>query len=51
MNLSRLLEKRAATDQPIRVALIGCGKFSTMYLTQARITRGIDAPALLLYNH
>ena len=41
MNLSFLLSERARTDHPIRVALIGCGKFATMYLTQARQTAGI----------
>ncbi len=41
MNLSRLLAERAANDQPLRIALIGCGKFATMYLTQARLTPGI----------
>ncbi|NDG44950.1 MAG: SDR family NAD(P)-dependent oxidoreductase [Gammaproteobacteria bacterium] len=51
MNLSRLLEKRAAADQPIRVALIGCGKFSTMYLTQARITPGIHILGIAELNH
>jgi len=30
MNLSRLLAERAANDQPLRIALIGCGKFATM---------------------
>ena len=41
MNLSLLLSERVRTDHPIRVALIGCGKFATMYLTQARQTAGI----------
>ena len=41
MNLARMLAQREAEHQPVRVAVIGCGKFSTMYLTQARITPGI----------
>ena len=41
MNLSRMLDKREAEHQPVRVAVIGCGKFATMYLTQARTTPGI----------
>ena len=41
MNLSHLLQERQAGHQPIRVAVIGCGKFATMYLTQARTTPGI----------
>ncbi|MEK9943296.1 MAG: Gfo/Idh/MocA family oxidoreductase, partial [Gammaproteobacteria bacterium] len=51
MNLSRLLEKRAAEQRPVRVALIGCGKFSTMYLTQARITPGIHVVGIAELNH
>ena len=51
MNLSRLLEKRAAEQRPVRVALIGCGKFSTMYLTQARITPGIHILGIAELNH
>ena len=41
MNLARMLDKREAEHQPVRVAVIGCGKFATMYLTQARTTPGI----------
>ena len=41
MNLARMLAQRESERQPVRVAVIGCGKFSTMYLTQARTTPGI----------
>lgn len=41
MNLFRLLEQRAATGRPVRVGLIGAGKFGTMFLAQARLTPGI----------
>ena len=41
MNLSFLLSERTRSNHPIRVAVIGCGKFATMYLTQARQTAGI----------
>ncbi|MED5249649.1 MAG: flagellar biosynthesis protein FlgA, partial [Pseudomonadota bacterium] len=41
MNLSHLLQEREDGHQPVRVAVIGCGKFATMYLTQARTTPGI----------
>ena len=41
MNLFQLLQARAAEERPVRVALIGCGKFATMYLAQARQTHGI----------
>src|ERR1051325_11223711 len=40
MNLRRLLEARAARGTPIRVGLIGAGKFGTMYLAQALHTPG-----------
>lgn len=35
MNLHRLLERRTATGGPIRVGVIGAGKFASMFLTQA----------------
>lgn len=41
MNLYTLLRKRAAQHQPLRIALIGAGKFGSMYLSQARKTPGI----------
>ena len=41
MNLARMPAQRESERQPVRVAVIGCGKFSTMYLTQARTTPGI----------
>lgn len=41
MNLHRLLAARAAQNNPVRVALIGCGKFGTMFLTQALQTDGL----------
>jgi predicted homoserine dehydrogenase-like protein len=41
MNLHALLTKRKAEKGPIRVGLIGAGKFGGMYLAQARITDGI----------
>ncbi|MFW5681108.1 MAG: Gfo/Idh/MocA family oxidoreductase, partial [Pseudomonadota bacterium] len=41
MNLARALRRRAAADQPIRVALVGCGKFATMFLAQVRVTPGL----------
>ena len=41
MNLHRMLRERAAAGTPLRVALIGAGKFGTMYLAQAKHTPGI----------
>ena len=41
MNLHRLLLARAAAGHPLRVGLIGAGKFGAMYLAQAKHTAGI----------
>ena len=40
MNLHRLLVARAAEGRPLRVGLIGAGKFGAMYLAQAKHTAG-----------
>jgi predicted homoserine dehydrogenase-like protein len=42
MNLHRKLLRRAEEKRPIRVGLIGAGKFGTMFLAQARLTPGIQ---------
>src|SRR3954470_16887599 len=41
MNLHRMLLQRAADQRPLRVGLIGAGKFGSMYLAQAKHTPGI----------
>src|SRR6185295_10105852 len=41
MNLSTLLLERDAAGKPVTVGLIGAGKFGTMFLSQARLTRGL----------
>ena len=41
MNLHHLLMRRAEAGEPIRVGLIGGGKFGTMFLAQARSTAGL----------
>jgi len=41
MNLHKLLQDRHAAGRPVRVVLIGAGKFGSMYLSQARRTPGI----------
>ena len=46
MNLHRLLLQRAADSRPLRVGLIGAGKFGSMYLSQARRTPGIHLVAV-----
>ena len=47
MNLHRMLLDREAAENPVRVALIGAGKFGTMYLSQAGRTPGIEIAALV----
>ena len=46
MNLHRMLLERAAAGRPLRVALVGAGKFGSMYLAQARVTPGIHVAAI-----
>ncbi len=41
MNLHRMLMSRADQGKPIRVGLIGAGKFGSMFLAQARLTPGL----------
>src|SRR5206468_5932540 len=41
MSLHAQLQKRASEGKPIRVALIGAGKFGSMYLAQVPRTPGI----------
>lgn len=40
MNLHAMLARRAADDNPVRVGVIGAGKFGSMYLSQAARTVG-----------
>ncbi len=46
MNLHHLLAQRAATGTPLRVLLIGAGKFGSMFLSQVRRTPGLHLVAL-----
>ena len=41
MNLHRLLQQRAEAGKPVRVGIIGAGKFGTMFLSQIRRTAGM----------
>ncbi|HEX5213736.1 MAG TPA: Gfo/Idh/MocA family oxidoreductase [Pseudolabrys sp.] len=41
MNLSTKLLERDAAGKPLTVGVIGAGKFGTMFLSQARLTRGL----------
>jgi predicted homoserine dehydrogenase-like protein len=46
MNLYRLLQKRAANGHPVRVGLIGAGKFGSMFLSQVPTTPGLQVAAI-----
>jgi predicted homoserine dehydrogenase-like protein len=50
MNLHTMLKQRAADGRPVRVGLIGAGKFGSMYLSQARRTPGIHLAAVADLN-
>jgi predicted homoserine dehydrogenase-like protein len=42
MNLYRLARERAAAGRPVRVGLIGAGKFGSMFLNQAPTMPGVE---------
>jgi len=46
MNLHRMLVAREAEKRPVRVVLVGAGKFGSMYLSQAQRTPGIHVLAV-----
>ena len=46
MNLHHMLEARAAAGKPLRVALLGAGKFGSMFLSQVRVTPGMHLVAV-----
>ena len=46
MNLTRLLAARLAAGRPVRVALIGAGKFGSMFLAQVPTTPGLAVAAI-----
>jgi predicted homoserine dehydrogenase-like protein len=46
MNLHRLLSRRLAEGRPVRVGLIGAGKFGSMFLAQVPSTPGIEVAAI-----
>jgi predicted homoserine dehydrogenase-like protein len=50
MNLHRMLLERQAAGKPVTVGLIGAGKFGTMFLSQARQTRGMHVVAVADLN-
>ena len=42
MNLYSMLNKREQDERPVKVGVIGAGKFSSMFLNQARFTPGLQ---------
>src|SRR3546814_12163155 len=50
MNLHHLLQARAAAGRPVRIALIGAGKFGSMFLAQARLTPGFHVAVVADLN-
>ena len=50
MNLHRLLKQREERGAPLRVGLIGAGKFGSMYLSQVRHTPGVRVTAIADLN-
>src|SRR4051812_8329529 len=46
MNLYALLQKRVAAGRPVRVGLIGAGKFGSMFLSQVPNTPGLEVAAI-----
>jgi predicted homoserine dehydrogenase-like protein len=47
MNLHRLLNARLAAGNPVRVALIGAGKFGSMFLSQVPHVPGLEVPVIV----
>src|SRR6202048_1928455 len=47
MNLHDLLNARVAAGKPVRVALIGAGKFGSMFLSQVPHTPGLEVPVIV----
>lgn len=45
--LSEHLQAAAARGRPVRVVVVGCGKFATMFLAQARQVAGIEIAAVV----
>ena len=50
MNLHSLLQQRERDGRPIRVGLIGAGRFGTMYLAQARNIPGVHVVGIADIN-
>ncbi len=50
MNMHQLAMARAETGKPVRVALIGAGKFGSMFLAQVPTTPGMEVAAIADLN-
>jgi predicted homoserine dehydrogenase-like protein len=46
MSLYRLLQRRAAAGRPVRVGLIGAGKFGSMFLNQVPTMHGLEVSVI-----
>src|SRR4051812_19594851 len=46
MSLHHLLAARVAAERPVRAALIGAGKFGSMFLSQVPTTPGLEVAAI-----
>lgn len=46
MNFYSMLQKRAEDDNPVRIGVIGAGKFSSMFLSQVRLTPGMQVTGI-----
>jgi hypothetical protein len=46
MNLHRLAQQRAAAHRPVKVGLIGAGKFGSMFLAQVSRMSGVEVAVI-----
>src|ERR1700677_2097822 len=46
MNLYSLMQTRLSSGRPVRVGLIGAGKFGSMFLSQVPTTKGLEVAAI-----
>src|SRR5256886_15555133 len=46
MNFFHMLQQRADAGRPVRVGLIGAGKFGSMFLTQVPTTPGLEVSVI-----
>src|SRR3954469_6086732 len=46
MNFFHMLQQRAEAGRPVRVGLIGAGKFGSMFLNQVQTTPGLEVAVI-----